>query len=113
LKIDDATRQLKVSPRTVKTAKAVKEADPALAEEVRQGKTKLSTAAKIVAKKSFPRPPGSGTKKRGGEEAKRHDDRMKSARINLKRLFAIIPTWPNGRKLSRQSKHSLERNTMT
>jgi hypothetical protein len=30
--------------------------------------------------KSSPRPPDSGTKKRGGEETKRHDERMKSAR---------------------------------
>jgi hypothetical protein len=49
LKIDDAAKQLNVSPRTVKTAKAVKEADQALAEEVNQGKTKLSTAARKTA----------------------------------------------------------------
>jgi hypothetical protein len=30
------------------------------------------------------------------ETIKRHDDRMKSARYKLYRLFAIIPTWPNG-----------------
>jgi hypothetical protein len=69
--------------------------------------------AKIVAKKSFPRPPGSGTKKRGGEEAKRHDDRMKSARYKLEAFIRDYSDMPNGRKLSRQSKHSLERNTMT
>jgi intein/homing endonuclease len=33
--------------------------------------------------KSSPRPPDSGTKKRGGEETKRHDERMKSARYKL------------------------------
>jgi Protein of unknown function (DUF3102) len=33
--------------------------------------------------KSSPRPPGSGTKKRGGEKTKRHDERMKSARYKL------------------------------
>jgi hypothetical protein len=44
-----AAKALNVSPRTVKTAEAVKEADPALAEEVNQGKTKLSTAAKKTA----------------------------------------------------------------
>jgi hypothetical protein len=45
----DAAKQLKVSTRSVETAKAVRKADPALAEEVKQGKTKLSTAAKKTA----------------------------------------------------------------
>jgi hypothetical protein len=49
LPIEAAAKQLKVSPCTVRTAKAVKKADPALAEEVKQGKTKLSTAAKKTA----------------------------------------------------------------
>jgi hypothetical protein len=43
---------LKVSTRSVETAKAVRKADPALAAEVKQGKTKLAKAAKIVAKRS-------------------------------------------------------------
>jgi hypothetical protein len=49
--IETAAKQSKVSPRTVKTAKAIKKADPALAEEVKQGKVKLSTAAKQVEEK--------------------------------------------------------------
>jgi seryl-tRNA synthetase len=64
-----------VSTRSVETARAVRKADPALAEEVKQGKTKLAAAAKIVAKKV-----PAGTKERDGVEVKRHDDRMKSAR---------------------------------
>jgi hypothetical protein len=36
-----------------------------------------------VKSKSSPRPPDSGTKKRGGEETKRHDERMKSARYKF------------------------------
>lgn len=78
-----AAEQLKVSTRSVETAKAVSEADPILADEVKQGKTKLAKAAKIVAKRSSPRPPGSGIKKRNGVEAKRHDTRMKTARNTL------------------------------
>jgi cytochrome c556 len=46
LTTEAAAKQLNVSPMTVKIAKAVKKADPVLAEEVKQGKTKLSTAAK-------------------------------------------------------------------
>jgi len=79
----DAANQLKVSTRSVETAKAVRKADPALAEEVKQGKTKLAKAAKIVAKKVPAAGEGGGAKKRGGEEAKRHDERMKSARYKL------------------------------
>jgi hypothetical protein len=46
--------------------------------------------------KSSPRPPGSGTKKRGGEEAKRHDERMKSARYKLEafiRDYSDMAEW--------------------
>jgi ParB-like chromosome segregation protein Spo0J len=110
LKIDDAAKQLNVSPRTVKTAKAVKEADPALAEEVKQGKTKLSTAVrKTAALKTRPKVT---TAKKGPAkiEVKRHEERMKSARYKLEQLFAIMPIWPNGNGSSRLSKHSLERN---
>ena len=39
---------MNVSPRTVKTVKAVKEADPELAEQVKQGKVRLSTAARAI-----------------------------------------------------------------
>jgi ParB-like chromosome segregation protein Spo0J len=44
-----AAEQLKVSPRSIETAKAIQEADPALAEEVKQGRTKLSTAVRNTA----------------------------------------------------------------
>lgn len=100
MRIIHQSRQFKVSPRSVETAKAVREADPALAEEVKQGKTKLADAAKIVARKSTPRPPGSGTTKHGekgkGAEAKRHDERMKSARYKLEAFikdYADMTEW--------------------
>jgi hypothetical protein len=99
----DAAKQLKVTTRSVETAKAVRNAAPDLAEEVKQGKTKLANAAKIVAKRSPPPSPAyaraakrSKEVQRSNIEIKRRDDRMKSARYKLYRLFAIIPTWPNG-----------------
>jgi ParB-like chromosome segregation protein Spo0J len=75
-----AAEQLKVSTRSVETAKAIREADPALAENVKQGKTKLADAAKIAAKKVPAVGAGGGA---NGVEAKRHDERMKSARYML------------------------------
>jgi hypothetical protein len=69
LPIEAAAKQLKVSPRTVKTAKAIKKE----AEKVKQGKTKLATAAKIVAKRSSPRPPGSGATVMRGKRAKQEE----------------------------------------
>jgi hypothetical protein len=91
-------KQLKVSSKTVRKAA------PDLAEEVKQGKTKLANAAKIIAKaitSSLANVYARAAKrskeaKRRNIEIKRHDDRMKSARYKLYRLFAIIPTWPNG-----------------
>jgi hypothetical protein len=44
----DAAKQLKVSTRSVETAKAVRKADPALAEEVKQGKTKLASSTHLL-----------------------------------------------------------------
>jgi Protein of unknown function (DUF3102) len=43
--------------------------------------------------KSSPRPPDSGTKKRGGEEIKRHDERMKSARYKLEAFIRDMAEW--------------------
>jgi hypothetical protein len=79
----DAAKQLKVSTRSVETAKAVRKADPALAEEVKQGKTKLAKAAKIVAKRSPAKRTENGEAKKSDVEIKRHDERMKSARYKL------------------------------
>jgi hypothetical protein len=86
----DAAKQLKVSTRSVETAKAVRNAAPDLAEEVKQGKTKLANAAKIVAKRSPPPSPAyaraakrSKEVQRSNIEIKRRDDRMKSARYKL------------------------------
>jgi cytochrome c556 len=79
----DASKQLKVSTRSVETAKAVRKADPALAEEVKQGKTKLAKAAKIVAKRSPAKRTENGEAKKSDVEIKRHDERMKSARYKL------------------------------
>jgi hypothetical protein len=44
---------------------------------------KVKKAVHEAKSKSSPRPPGSGIIKRGGEETKRHDARMKSARYQL------------------------------
>jgi hypothetical protein len=63
--------------------KAIKKADPALAEEVKQGKTKLAKAVKIVAKRSPAKRTENGEAKESGVEIKRHDERMKSARYKL------------------------------
>jgi hypothetical protein len=83
LPAEAAAKQLNVSTRTVETAKAIKKADPALAVDVKQGNVKFAKAAKIVAKKVPAAGEGGGAKKRGGEEAERHDERMKSARYKL------------------------------
>jgi ParB-like chromosome segregation protein Spo0J len=87
-----AAKKMKVSRCSVETAKAVKKADPALAEEVKEGKTKLSTAAKKTAaakttamekKAAFlavlPKQKPTTTK----IKTNRHDERMKSARYKL------------------------------
>jgi ParB-like chromosome segregation protein Spo0J len=96
LKIDDAAKQLNVSPRTVKTAKAVKDADPALAEEVKEGKTKLSTAAKkTAALKAMPKAATAKTDP-SKIEVKRHEERMKSARYKLEQFvrdYADMAEW--------------------
>jgi hypothetical protein len=44
--LHEAAAKLQVSPGSVQTAEALKEADPALAKDVAKGKTKLHTAAK-------------------------------------------------------------------
>jgi hypothetical protein len=81
---------------TVKTAKAIKKADPALAEEVKQGKTKLSTAVrKTAALKTRPKVT---TAKKGPAkiEVKRHEERMKSARYKLEQFvrdYADMAEW--------------------
>jgi hypothetical protein len=51
LPAEAAAKQLSVSTRTVETAKTIKRADPVLADEVKQGKTKLAAAATTVAAK--------------------------------------------------------------
>jgi hypothetical protein len=91
-----AAAALNVSPMTVKTAKAVKREDPALAEEVKQGKTKLSTAVrKTAALKTRPK---ITTAKKGPAkiEVKRHEERMKSARYKLEQFvrdYADMAEW--------------------
>jgi hypothetical protein len=96
LKIEDAAKQLHVSPRTVKTAKAIKEADPVLAEEVRQGRTKLSTAVrKTAALKALPKVT-TAKKSPAKIEVKRHEERMKSARYKLEQFvrdYADMAEW--------------------
>jgi hypothetical protein len=86
-----AATQLNVSPMTVKTAKAVKKADPALAEEVKQGKTKLSTAAKkTAALKAMPK---AATAKKGPAKI---EERMKSACYKLEQFvrdYADMAEW--------------------
>jgi hypothetical protein len=86
LPAETAAKQLKVSKRSVETAKAVKKADPALAEEVKQGKTKLSTAVrKTAALKALPKV-ATAKKDPSKIEQKRHDERMKSARYKLEQF---------------------------
>jgi CHAD domain-containing protein len=91
-----AAKALNVSPMTVKTAKGIKRDDPALADDVKQGKTKLSTAAKkAAALKSRPKVT---TAKKGptNVEQKRHDERMKSARYKLEafiRYYSDMAEW--------------------
>jgi ParB-like chromosome segregation protein Spo0J len=91
-----AAEQLKVSKRSVETAKAIKKADPALAEEVKQGKTKLSTAArKTAALKAMPKP-ATAKKDPSKIEVKRHEERMKSAHYKLVQFvrdYADMAKW--------------------
>jgi ribosome-interacting GTPase 1 len=55
ISIDDTAKVMDVSPRYVKTVRAIRKVDPALAEDVKQGRTKLAKAVKIVeAKKATP-----------------------------------------------------------
>jgi hypothetical protein len=56
----------------------------------------VKKAVREAKPKSSPRPPGSGTKKRGGEEAKRHNERMKNARYKLEafiRDYSDMAEW--------------------
>jgi ParB-like chromosome segregation protein Spo0J len=85
---EQAAKALKVSPMSVKTAKAVKRADPALAEQVKQGKVTLAEADRTVkgkrsVKNLQPRSASSKKSKATSTETKRHDERMKSARYKL------------------------------
>jgi hypothetical protein len=87
---------LKVSKRSIETAKAIKKADPVLAEEVKQGKTKLSTAIKKVAAVKAKSSTSARSSERGNVEKKRHDERMKSARYKLEafiRNYSDMAEW--------------------
>ena len=89
--------------RSVETAKPSVRLTQIWRRMLSKARQRLANAAKIVAKRSPPPSPAyahaakrSKEAKRRNIEIKRHDDRMKRARYKLYRLFAIIPTWPNG-----------------
>jgi hypothetical protein len=81
-----------------------------LAEGVKQGKSKLAKAAKIVAMRPSPKKPVSGEAKKSGVEIKRHDERMKSARYKLEAFVRDYSDMAEWKEVIEASKHSLERN---
>jgi hypothetical protein len=98
--VAEAAGKMKVSKRTVERAKAVGKEDPALLDEVAEGKTKLGPAVKkAAALKALPKVASKkdpAQKDPSRIEQKRHEERMKSARYKLEafiREYADMPEW--------------------
>lgn len=90
---DDAAKLVGVSPRMISEAKAIKKADPKLAEAVRDGKVTVHAARRMVTPKAKPKQASNASTKQIDD-----DDRVVALGDELRRAVeAIKKSWPASR----------------